>query len=122
MKRLSMLMKNKTERIGNAKHFVVLPDRNEDVDSKSSKIDKNSLEPSGLTDFEIDHLERWVEGRESGRNCMLAILDSKYKERLLSAESESFSSLKDSFGKVDDKENNGLSTGEKHKQEQEEVV
>jgi hypothetical protein len=65
-----MLIKNKKEIIG--QNFLC------------ADITADDLESSGLSPAEKYHLCKWTEGLESGRHCMLALLDSRLKERNLS--------------------------------------
>lgn len=51
MRRLSLFVKNKTEQIGNASQLGV------------GVIYPESIEKSGLTPEEINHIERWVTGK-----------------------------------------------------------
>jgi hypothetical protein len=67
MKRVNMLIKNKKEIIGQS---LLCAD-----------ITANDLESSGLSTSEKYHLYKWSEGLESGRHCMLALLDCRLKER-----------------------------------------
>ena len=93
------MMKNETELIGNAKHFIVLPSESDATcGDQGIKIDDSSLEKSGLSDIEIDHLKCWVEGKESGRCCMLAILDSKHTADMLEGDADANNGITDLIG------------------------
>ena len=63
MKRLNMLIKNKKESIGDG--FI------------ASDINADELEASGLTALERFHVGKWMDGNESGRHCLLALLESR---------------------------------------------
>jgi hypothetical protein len=63
MKRLNMLIKNKKESIG--EEFLC------------ADISADDLESSGLTSADRYHLNKWADGFESGRHCMLALLDNR---------------------------------------------
>ena len=63
MKRLNMLIKNKKESIGEG--FLC------------SEISADDVEASGLSPADRFHLNKWADGLESGRHCMLALLESK---------------------------------------------
>ena len=63
MKRLNMLIKNKKESIGDG---II-----------SGDICVEALEASGLTANERYHLGKWMDGLESGRHCLLALLESR---------------------------------------------
>lgn len=65
MQRLSLLVKNKTELIGNAAQLGL------------GVSSTDNLERSGLSAAEIYHLEQWVLGLQSGRFCMLAFTNSR---------------------------------------------
>jgi hypothetical protein len=78
MKRLNMLIKNKKESIGE--------------DFLCSDISADDLESSGLSDVDRFHLNKWADGFESGRHCMLALLENR-----AAAESDM---MKSSNGKV----------------------
>mmetsp|Transcript_19496 Transcript_19496/g.33093 ORF Transcript_19496/g.33093 Transcript_19496/m.33093 type:complete len:234 (+) Transcript_19496:1-702(+) len=69
MRRLSLLVKNKTELIGNASQLGV------------GVLQPELIEKSGLSKTEVFHLKQWVAGVETGRQCMLAILDSRHVEQ-----------------------------------------
>lgn len=62
MKRLNMKIRNAQETLGKDLIFC-------------KNIDTQELEPSGLNVLECEHLSRWVSGEESGRHCMLALLE-----------------------------------------------
>ena len=63
MKRLNMLIKNKKESIGE--------------DFLCSDISADDLESSGLSAVDRFHLNKWADGFESGRHCMLALLENR---------------------------------------------
>ena len=63
MKRLNMLIKNKKESIG------------EDI--LCGDISADDLESSGLSAADCFHLSKWADGLESGRHCMLALLENR---------------------------------------------
>ena len=63
MKRLNMLIKNKKESIG--EEFLC------------ADISADDLESSGLASADRYHLNKWADGFESGRHCMLALLDNR---------------------------------------------
>ena len=63
MKRLNMLIKNKKESIG------------EDI--LCADISADDLESSGLSAADCFHLSKWADGLESGRHCMLALLENR---------------------------------------------
>ena len=63
MKRLNMLIKNKKESIG--EEFLC------------ADISADELESSGLASADRYHLNKWADGFESGRHCMLALLDNR---------------------------------------------
>ena len=63
MKRLNMLIKNKKESIGDG--FI------------ASDINADELEASGLNALERFHVGKWMDGNESGRHCLLALLESR---------------------------------------------
>lgn len=67
MKRLNTLVIDKKEVIGHKLAFC-------------SNIDVEDLEPSGLSDAEKFQIHRWFEGHQSGRQCMLALLECHMKE------------------------------------------
>eukprot|EP00601_Ochromonadales_sp_CCMP2298_P000286 CAMPEP_0173173404 /NCGR_PEP_ID=MMETSP1141-20130122/2814_1 /TAXON_ID=483371 /ORGANISM="non described non described, Strain CCMP2298" /LENGTH=141 /DNA_ID=CAMNT_0014095485 /DNA_START=107 /DNA_END=529 /DNA_ORIENTATION=- len=67
MRRLSGFVKNKNELIGNAAQLGV------------GVLHPESIEKSGLDGTEIFHLQQWVAGIETGRQCMLAILDRRHE-------------------------------------------
>lgn len=52
MKRLSLLVKNKTEMIGNASQLGV------DVD-----VQPHDIESSGLSETEVECIQQWVKGK-----------------------------------------------------------
>ena len=63
MKRLNMLIKNKKETIGD--------------DFLCADISADDLESSGLSAIDRFHLNKWADGLESGRHCMLALLENR---------------------------------------------
>ena len=63
MKRLNMLIKNKKETIGD--------------DFLCADISADDLESSGLSAVDRFHLNKWADGLESGRHCMLALLENR---------------------------------------------
>lgn len=69
MRRLSSQVKNKTQTIDSASKLQLNIDKLED-----------GLEESGLNAFIIQQLNDWVNGLLTGRQCMLAILDSYQNE------------------------------------------
>jgi curved DNA-binding protein CbpA len=69
MKRLSLLVKNKTETIESESKIKLNIDKLED-----------GLEESGLNSFIVQQLNDWINGLITGRQCMLAILDSFQSE------------------------------------------
>jgi curved DNA-binding protein CbpA len=69
MRRLSQLVKDKTELIDSAQKLRIGINNVE------------GLETSGLSKQMIQHLENWVDGVESGRECMFALLDSMHSTK-----------------------------------------
>lgn len=63
MKRLNMLIKNRQENIGEG--FLC------------ADISADDLESSGLSSVDRFHLNKWADGLESGRHCMLALLENQ---------------------------------------------
>jgi hypothetical protein len=84
MRRLSSLVKNKTETIDSATKLQLNIDKLED-----------GLEESGLNSFIISQLNDWVNGLLTGRQAMLAILDSFHNE--MSNKYSNFSFYKSGF-------------------------
>lgn len=76
MKRLSMKIRDAQETLGKQLLFC-------------SSINPEDLEPSGLNVLECEHLSRWVKGLESGRHCMLALLECHKIEADISQSSKS---------------------------------
>ena len=76
MKRLNMKIRNAQETLGKDLIFC-------------KNIDTDELEPSGLNVLESEHLSRWVSGEESGRHCMLALLECHRLETDLQASNKS---------------------------------
>lgn len=62
MKRLNTLVIDKKEVIGHKLSFC-------------SNIDIENLEESGLSEAEKHHIRKWFTGDQSGRQCMLALLE-----------------------------------------------
>eukprot|EP00981_Chlorochromonas_danica_P003999 scaffold760_cov178-Ochromonas_danica.AAC.1 len=73
MRRLSHLVRNKTEIFDSAQKL------------KLSLTSFDHLEESGLHPFEVHQLHDWVQGRISGRQCMLALLDHTHCHRMPSS-------------------------------------
>ena len=75
MKRLNMLIKNKKESIGE--------------DFLCADISADDLESSGLSALDRFHLNKWSDGLESGRHCMLALLENRSAQENESHRSQS---------------------------------
>eukprot|EP01042_Synura_sphagnicola_P007411 gene7411-9497_t len=69
MRRLSQIVKDKTELIDSAQKL------------RMNVATIEGLEESGLSKQSIQHLENWVEGVESGRECMFALLDTLHNSK-----------------------------------------
>ena len=68
MKRLNTLVIDKKEVIGHKLSFC-------------SNINVDDLEPSGLSDGEKLQIRKWFTGEQSGRQCMLALLECQLREK-----------------------------------------
>ena len=78
MKRLNMKIRNAQETLGKQLIFC-------------KNIDVKALEPSGLNVLESEHVARWVAGEESGRHCLLALMECHRVEADLKKSSKSSS-------------------------------
>lgn len=67
LRRLSLFVQDRTEMIGSAAKLGI------------SIVTPSKLEKSGLNSYEKFHLEQWVAGSETGRQCMTAILHNRKK-------------------------------------------
>lgn len=66
LNRLNMLFKNKTESISILRSTNI------------ALHDLDSLETSGLSELEVLHLQKWLGGQVSGRQCMVALLETRH--------------------------------------------
>ena len=72
LNRVNMLLRNKRD----------LPD---DISVLCHTIDASDIDESGLGIPEKNHLHQWVNGKESGRHCMLALLEYQRIQRHIKA-------------------------------------